>query len=157
MFIDSVTRSPLYSIYGETIAGVTIIRAFGASSKFLRDMLRCVDTVSHYFGTKCWLECLLCYQNSNPYYWMWGGIVVPRMFTPHDSQSYSKQVAFCALQLAVLRSCWCYCSRVLNHAKHFCFICRIRLGFCIDCHHGPALYGSPLRQSRTVYGKSNQN
>jgi hypothetical protein len=46
IFTDSVTRSPLYSIYGETIAGVTIIRAFGASSKFLRDMLRCVDTVS---------------------------------------------------------------------------------------------------------------
>ncbi|KAK0203733.1 multidrug resistance-associated ABC transporter [Desarmillaria ectypa] len=52
--LDSVTRSPLYSIYGETIAGVSIIRAFGASSKFLRDMLRCVDT------------------NCNPYYWMWG-------------------------------------------------------------------------------------
>ncbi|EPQ52410.1 hypothetical protein GLOTRDRAFT_26339, partial [Gloeophyllum trabeum ATCC 11539] len=52
--LDSVTRSPLYSIYGETISGVTIIRAFGASSKFLRDMLRCVDT------------------NTNPYYWMWG-------------------------------------------------------------------------------------
>ncbi|KAF8802271.1 multidrug resistance-associated ABC transporter [Phlegmacium glaucopus] len=52
--LDSVTRSPLYSIYGETISGVTIIRAFGASSKFLRDMLRCVDT------------------NANPYYWMWG-------------------------------------------------------------------------------------
>lgn len=44
--LDSVTRSPLYSIYGETISGVTIIRAFGASSKFLRDMLKCVDTVS---------------------------------------------------------------------------------------------------------------
>jgi hypothetical protein len=44
---DSVTRSPLYSIYGETISGVTILRAFGASSKFLRDMLCCVDTVSH--------------------------------------------------------------------------------------------------------------
>lgn len=43
---DSVTRSPLYSIYGETIAGVAILRAFGASSKFLRDMIRCVDTVS---------------------------------------------------------------------------------------------------------------
>lgn len=41
---DSVTRSPLYSIYGETIAGVTVIRAFGASSVFLREMLRCVDT-----------------------------------------------------------------------------------------------------------------
>ena len=46
---DSVTRSPLYSIYGETIAGVTVIRAFGASSKFLRDMLCCVDTVSPFF------------------------------------------------------------------------------------------------------------
>ncbi|KAI0251186.1 multidrug resistance-associated ABC transporter [Lactifluus subvellereus] len=52
--LDSVTRSPLYSIYGETISGVTILRAFGASSKFLRDMLRCVDT------------------NTSPYYWMWG-------------------------------------------------------------------------------------
>ncbi|KAF9225872.1 multidrug resistance-associated ABC transporter [Gyrodon lividus] len=52
--LDSVTRSPLYSIYGETIAGVTVLRAFGAPSKFLRDMIRCVDT------------------NANPYYWMWG-------------------------------------------------------------------------------------
>ncbi|KAF9269658.1 multidrug resistance-associated ABC transporter [Marasmius fiardii PR-910] len=52
--LDSVTRSPIYSIYGETIAGVTILRAFGASSKFLRDMLRCLDT------------------NVNPYYWLWG-------------------------------------------------------------------------------------
>ncbi|CAL1699089.1 unnamed protein product [Somion occarium] len=52
--LDSVTRSPLYSIYGETIAGVAVIRAFGASSKFLRDMLRCVDT------------------NANPFYWTWG-------------------------------------------------------------------------------------
>ncbi|KAF5389660.1 hypothetical protein D9757_004116 [Collybiopsis confluens] len=52
--LDSVTRSPLYSINGETIAGATIIRAFGASSKFLRDMLCCIDT------------------NANPYYWMWG-------------------------------------------------------------------------------------
>ncbi|KLO19365.1 multidrug resistance-associated ABC transporter [Schizopora paradoxa] len=51
--LDSVSRSPLYSIYGETIAGVPIIRAFGASSKFMRDMIRCVDT------------------NINPYYWLW--------------------------------------------------------------------------------------
>ncbi|KAL0563807.1 hypothetical protein V5O48_018256, partial [Marasmius crinis-equi] len=53
-FEDSVTRSPIYSLYGETIAGVTILRAFGASSKLLRDMLRCLDT------------------NVNPYYWMFG-------------------------------------------------------------------------------------
>ncbi|EIW78632.1 multidrug resistance-associated ABC transporter [Coniophora puteana RWD-64-598 SS2] len=42
--LDSVARSPLYSLYGETIAGATVLRAFGASSKFLRDMLTCVDT-----------------------------------------------------------------------------------------------------------------
>ncbi|KIJ61804.1 hypothetical protein HYDPIDRAFT_183028 [Hydnomerulius pinastri MD-312] len=52
--LDSVARSPLYSIYGETIAGAPILRAFGASSKFLRDMIRCVDT------------------NANPTYWQWG-------------------------------------------------------------------------------------
>ncbi|KAJ7113275.1 multidrug resistance-associated ABC transporter [Mycena crocata] len=52
--LDSVTRSPLYSMYSETIAGVSILRAFGASSKFLRDMLRHVDT------------------NCNPSYWTWG-------------------------------------------------------------------------------------
>lgn len=40
-----MTRSPLYSIYGETITGVAVVRAFGASSKFLRDMLRFTDTV----------------------------------------------------------------------------------------------------------------
>ncbi|KAF9239800.1 multidrug resistance-associated ABC transporter [Melanogaster broomeanus] len=51
--LDSVARSPLYSMYGETIAGAPILRAFGASSKFLRDMIRCVDT------------------NANPTYWQW--------------------------------------------------------------------------------------
>lgn len=51
--LDSVARSPLYSIYGETIAGAPILRAFGASSKFMRDMLRYVDT------------------NINPNYWQW--------------------------------------------------------------------------------------
>lgn len=42
---DSVSRSPLYSLYSETISGVATLRSFGASSKFLRDMLQCVDTV----------------------------------------------------------------------------------------------------------------
>jgi hypothetical protein len=40
-------------MYGETISGVTILRAFGASSKFLRDMLRCVDTVSQRLQALC--------------------------------------------------------------------------------------------------------
>ncbi|KAG8964201.1 hypothetical protein FRC03_002096 [Tulasnella sp. 419] len=51
--LDSVTRSPLYTIYGESIAGVAVLRAFGASTKFLREMQQHVDT------------------NTNPYYWMW--------------------------------------------------------------------------------------
>ncbi|KIY48114.1 hypothetical protein FISHEDRAFT_19963, partial [Fistulina hepatica ATCC 64428] len=42
--LDSVTCSPLYSIYGETIVGVAIIRSFGASSKFLHSMLHYMDT-----------------------------------------------------------------------------------------------------------------
>ncbi|KAG1859107.1 hypothetical protein C8R48DRAFT_674092 [Suillus tomentosus] len=51
--LDSVARSPLYSINGETIAGAPILQAFGASSKFMRDMLHYVDT------------------NINPNYWQW--------------------------------------------------------------------------------------
>ncbi|KAH6911448.1 ATP-binding cassette transporter [Coprinopsis sp. MPI-PUGE-AT-0042] len=52
--LDSVSRSPLYSIYGETIAGVPVLRAFGASSKLLRDMIQLIDT------------------NSSAFYWKWG-------------------------------------------------------------------------------------
>lgn len=29
--LDSVTRSPLYSLFGETVSGVAVLRAFGAS------------------------------------------------------------------------------------------------------------------------------
>jgi ABC-type multidrug transport system fused ATPase/permease subunit len=48
-----VTKSPLYTIYGESISGVAVLRAFGASTKFLKEMHSHVDT------------------NTNPYYWMW--------------------------------------------------------------------------------------
>ena len=41
----SITSSPLFSIYGETISGLTIIRAFGMPTKFLKDMTICADTV----------------------------------------------------------------------------------------------------------------
>ncbi|KZT58208.1 multidrug resistance-associated ABC transporter [Calocera cornea HHB12733] len=51
--LDSVTKSPLYTIYGDAISGVGVLRAFGASTKILREMLQFVDT------------------NTNPYYWMW--------------------------------------------------------------------------------------
>lgn len=41
---DSITRSPLYSLYAETIAGVSVVRAFGASANTLRSMMTCVDS-----------------------------------------------------------------------------------------------------------------
>ncbi|KAJ6612172.1 multidrug resistance-associated ABC transporter [Mycena sp. CBHHK59/15] len=54
VLIPEQTQSPLYSMYSENISGVAVLRAFGASSKILRDMLRCLDT------------------NSNAFYWTWG-------------------------------------------------------------------------------------
>jgi ABC-type multidrug transport system fused ATPase/permease subunit len=42
--LDSVTRSPLYSLFGETVSGVAVIRAFGASTIALREMMRLSDT-----------------------------------------------------------------------------------------------------------------
>jgi len=42
--LNSVTRSPLYSLFAETVAGVSVIRAFGASTVELRKMLALADT-----------------------------------------------------------------------------------------------------------------
>ncbi|CAA7267286.1 unnamed protein product [Cyclocybe aegerita] len=52
--LSSITSSPLFALYGESISGLTVIRAFGMSTKFLRDMIICADT------------------NMNPYYWSAG-------------------------------------------------------------------------------------
>ncbi|KAF7377450.1 Multidrug resistance-associated ABC transporter [Mycena sanguinolenta] len=42
----STTTSPLYSIYDTAISGVLVIRAFGGSTTFLRDLMRSVDANS---------------------------------------------------------------------------------------------------------------
>nr|XP_019043546.1 ATP-binding cassette transporter [Kwoniella bestiolae CBS 10118]OCF22476.1 ATP-binding cassette transporter [Kwoniella bestiolae CBS 10118] len=42
--LDSVTRSPLYSLFGETVSGVAVLRAFGASTISLKYMMRLADT-----------------------------------------------------------------------------------------------------------------
>lgn len=42
--LDSVSRSPLYSLFGETVAGVAVIRAFGASTVALSQMMKLADT-----------------------------------------------------------------------------------------------------------------
>lgn len=42
--MDSVSRSPLFTLFGETIVGVTTIRAFGMTQQFMLEMLRRIDT-----------------------------------------------------------------------------------------------------------------
>lgn len=42
--LDSVTRSPLYSLFGETVSGVSVLRAFGASTVALSNMMKLSDT-----------------------------------------------------------------------------------------------------------------
>lgn len=51
--MDSVSRSPLFSHFTETIVGITTIRAFGATRRFLQEMITRTDT------------------NSRPYYFVW--------------------------------------------------------------------------------------
>jgi hypothetical protein len=36
--LDSITKSPLYSLFGETVSGVAVLRAFGGSECMLGDM-----------------------------------------------------------------------------------------------------------------------
>ncbi|KAG0249757.1 hypothetical protein DFQ27_009808 [Actinomortierella ambigua] len=51
--LHSVSRSPIYSLFGETLAGVSIVRAFGAQGRFMGDLLTTID-------------------NSNrPFYYLW--------------------------------------------------------------------------------------
>lgn len=48
--LDSVSKSPLFSVYGEAVAGVSVIRAFGASQRFMALMLeRCATNVTYYW------------------------------------------------------------------------------------------------------------
>ncbi|WVO13896.1 hypothetical protein L204_101520 [Cryptococcus depauperatus] len=42
--LDSITQSPLYSLFGETISGIAVLRAFGASTLALKNMMRLADT-----------------------------------------------------------------------------------------------------------------
>ncbi|ODO00841.1 ATP-binding cassette transporter [Cryptococcus wingfieldii CBS 7118] len=42
--LDSVTRSPLYSLFGETVSGVAVLRAFGGSTLALHNMMKLADT-----------------------------------------------------------------------------------------------------------------
>jgi ABC-type multidrug transport system fused ATPase/permease subunit len=57
--LESVMRSPLYQQFGETLAGITTIRAYGDERRFIRDNLSRVDTHNRPFiylwATNRWL------------------------------------------------------------------------------------------------------
>ncbi|KAJ3412595.1 hypothetical protein HDV05_000463 [Chytridiales sp. JEL 0842] len=38
--LDSVLRSPVFSHFGETLSGITVIRAFGASQRFMKESIK---------------------------------------------------------------------------------------------------------------------
>lgn len=41
--LDSVTRSPIYSHFGETVSGLSVIRAYGHQERFLKQNERTMD------------------------------------------------------------------------------------------------------------------
>lgn len=51
--IDSITKSPVYQHFGETLSGVSTIRAYGIGDKFITDNLAKID------------------DNNRPFFYMW--------------------------------------------------------------------------------------
>lgn len=51
--LDSVSRSPIYQHFGETLVGITTIRAYGDELRFVRENLAKIDT------------------NNRPFYYLW--------------------------------------------------------------------------------------
>lgn len=51
--LDSISKSPIYQHFGETLSGVSTIRAYGVSDRFVRDNLEKVD------------------NNNRPYFYLW--------------------------------------------------------------------------------------
>jgi ABC-type multidrug transport system fused ATPase/permease subunit len=49
--LDSVTRSPLFALFSQSLAGVPVIRAFGAVQRFEGELLRSLETNSRSFYT----------------------------------------------------------------------------------------------------------
>ncbi len=47
--LNSASKSPIFSHFGETLTGVTTIRAFGAQSRFIDDMNKKIDENLIYF------------------------------------------------------------------------------------------------------------
>ncbi|CCH62018.1 hypothetical protein TBLA_0G00710 [Henningerozyma blattae CBS 6284] len=50
---DSITKSPIYQHFSETLAGITTVRAYGDESRFMRENLEKID------------------ENNKPFFYMW--------------------------------------------------------------------------------------
>ena len=57
--LDSVSRSPIYALFGETLEGVAVIRAFGAQSSLLKRVVSLLNSNQTAFfltfSAQCWL------------------------------------------------------------------------------------------------------
>lgn len=66
--LDSVSKSPLYSIYDEAISGAAVIRAFGSEARFMKEFLaRCQTNTSFYWylwSTNRWLSIRFAFLSS---------------------------------------------------------------------------------------------
>jgi ATP-binding cassette subfamily C (CFTR/MRP) protein 1 len=57
--LDSVNRSPLYALLGETLDGVSTIRSFRAEHTFLRQMINMLDVQQNAYFLTCTAQCWL--------------------------------------------------------------------------------------------------
>jgi len=57
--LDSISRSPLYALFGETIDGVATIRAFGAQDTLYRRLGKDLDNQQHAYYLTCASQCWL--------------------------------------------------------------------------------------------------
>ncbi|KAI8638609.1 P-loop containing nucleoside triphosphate hydrolase protein [Parasitella parasitica] len=66
--MDSVSRSPLFTHFGESIVGVTTIRAFGLSQQFMIDMLNKIDINSrpmyYAYSVSRWVSVRISFMGS---------------------------------------------------------------------------------------------
>ena len=51
--LDSVNRSPIYALLGETVDGVAVIRAFGAEQNLLKRLTKMLNTQQHAYFLTC--------------------------------------------------------------------------------------------------------
>lgn len=70
--LESIMRSPLYQHFGETLAGITTIRAFGDERRFVRENLTKIDEYNRPYIylwvcllPECWETCIYSWYLSS--------------------------------------------------------------------------------------------